>query len=247
MKKTLLSVAIAIAALSASAQNTENEQSFKPSAGSVVTELNFNPFKGNLSLNNSLNQVKLRYFTSESVALRLGFHLSNIDSVANTGTPYGTQSNFSRDERKSTTFALNFGVEKHFAGTSRLSPYIGVDATVGIRSASQETANNQNTTTLKNGWVEYYYNPQPPQYSSLLINQAYSRFGITAVAGFDFYMAKNFFLGYEFNLNYMRTSYKIPEVTVSNGGQQTPVIEGKNTSASFGTSLMNGIRIGYAF
>lgn len=251
MKKTLFSIAFAIAVRSASAQNTveDSVKTFKPDAGSFATELNFNPFKGNLSLNNALNQVKVRYFATKDLAIRLGFHISSRDTLINTGNPYGTQPTFSKDDRKSTTFALNLGFEKHFKGTSRLSPYLGADLSFGTKSASQDYSSNQTTYSVKNAWTQsVYIGNNPPYYAQQILENAYSRFGITAVAGFDFYMARNFFLGYEFNLSYAKTKYKFPEVRVTGNGQlnQEPW-EGRNESTAFGTSLMNGIRIGYAF
>ncbi|MEJ2880163.1 outer membrane beta-barrel protein [Pedobacter sp. GR22-6] len=251
MKKTLFSFALAIATLSASAQEktTDSEKTFKPVAGSFATELNFNPFKGNLSLNNSLNQIKVRYFVKDELAIRLGVHVSSRDTSINTGTPYGTQSNFVKDDRKSSTFAINLGIEKHFKGTSRLSPYLGADVTFGSRSSSQEIVNSQITYNIKNAWMQSVYTSgNPPYYVSQAVETAYRKFGLTAVAGFDFYMAQNFFIGYEFNLSYMNTKYKIPETTVTGNVQNNPApMEGSNESSTFGTSLMNGIRIGYAF
>lgn len=251
MKKMLLTIAIAMVSLYASAQESENSD-FKPTKGSFATELNFNPFKGNLSFNNVLNQVKGRYFLSPQLALRLGFNINTLDSTQNYGTPYGSQASFTNDKRTSNSFGLNFGIEKHFKGTKRLSPYIGVDAFWGTKSTKQESSNNASTTTIKNAWITYQYiqSPNPPYYYTTVTSvteNAYSRFGVTAVAGFDFYMAKNFFLGYEFNLGYSKTSYKTPEVTVT--GQNTPVpsFYSNNSTSKFGTSLVNGIRIGYLF
>jgi len=249
MKKTLFSIAFAVAALSLRAQETDSLKTFKPVKGSFVTELNFNPFKGNLSLNNSLNQIKVRYFAENDLAVRLGFHVSSRDSVLNSGIPYGTQSTFTKSERKSTTFAVNLGFEKHFKGTSRLSPYLGADVVFSKRSSSQKLVNNQVTTETTNAWTQEIYINQPPYYYiQQITEEAYSKYGITAVAGFDLYLARKFFLGYEFNFGYMKTDYKFPEVRVTGNNQPAqPVMEGTRQSSGFGTSLMNGIRVGYAF
>lgn len=251
MKKMLLTVALAMATLYASAQESENSD-FKPTKGSFATELNFNPFRGNLSFNNVLNQIKGRYFVSPQLALRLGINVNVLDSTQNFGTPYGTQASFTNDKRTSTSFGLNFGIEKHFKGTKRLSPYIGIEAFWGTKSTKQESSNNANTTTIKNAWVEYQYiqTQTPPYYYATVsrtVENAYNKFGVTAVAGFDFYMAKNFFLGYEFNLGYAKTDYKTPEITVT--GQNTPIqnFYSENSTSKFGSSLVNGIRIGYVF
>lgn len=254
MKKMLLGVAFAMAAYCANAQesNTTENSDFKPLKGDFATELNFNPFKGNLSFNNVLNQVKGRYFIHPQLALRLGININTLDSALNYGNPYGTQANFNSDERKSTSFGLSIGIEKHFKGTKRLSPYIGADLFWGTKSASQEMRNSASTTTVKNGWLNYQYvqSLTPPYYYSTVINMiegAYNRFGISAVAGFDYYVAKNFFLGYEFNLGYSKTNYKTPEVTVTGQNVTTPNFYSNNATSKFGTSLVNGIRVGYIF
>lgn len=251
MKKMLFTVALAMVTLYASAQESENSD-FKPTKGSFATELNFNPFKGNLSFNNVLNQIKGRYFLSPQLALRLGFNVNTLDSTQNYGTPYGPQASFTNDKRTSTSFGLNIGIEKHFKGTKRLSPYIGADAFWGTKSAKQETSTNANTTTVKNGWIETQIiqtNTPPYYYSTItrISEGAYTRFGISAVAGFDFYMAKNFFLGYEFNLGYSKTDYKTPEITTTGQSATTPNFYSNNSTGKFGTTLMNGIRIGYVF
>lgn len=248
MKKMLLTVALAMATLYTSAQESENSD-FKPTKGSFATELNFNPFRGNLSFSNVLNQIKGRYFLSPQLALRLGLNVNTLDSAQNYGNPYGTQASFSSDDRKSTSFGLNIGVEKHFKGTKRLSPYIGADLFWGTKSAKQEMSNNASTTTIKNGWLEVAYYQSGTGYytTSRIVEAAYTRFGLTVVAGFDFYMAKNFFLGYEFNLGYSKTDYKSPEVTITGQNTSIPNYYSNNSTGKFGTSLVNGIRIGYIF
>lgn len=249
----LLCIAFAITAHYASAQESTSENSdFKPEKGSFATELNFNPFKGNLSFNNVLNQIKGRYFINSQLALRLGINVNSLDSNLNAGNPYGAQASFNSDKRKSTSFGLNLGIEKHFKGTKRLSPYLGADVFWGTKSAKQEISNNASTISVKNGWLEviYYQSLNPPYYYNsvtTIIEGAYNRFGVTAVAGFDFYMAKNFFLGYEFNLGYSKTDYKSPDIKTTGQSTTVPNYYSNNSTSTFGTSLMNGIRIGYIF
>lgn len=267
MKKTLFSIALAIATTACYAQTSivtvdtvsktfeKAQQSFKPTTGSIVTELNFNPFKGNLSLNNSLNQIKVRYFISPDVALRLGFNASKKDSTANVNNPYGPQSVFIKNERKSALIDLNFGVEKHFKGTKRLSPYVAADFSISSKSASQEITDNGSTTSIKNGWLETIFVPNNQSYYTYtqLQENAYTRYGINLIAGFDFYVAKDFFFGYEFNFNLSKTEYKNITATVT--GQNTTTGQpntnyndtGKKSASTFGPTLINGVRIGYSF
>lgn len=266
MKKTLFSIALAIVTTACYAQTSKvivdttfltvdkTQQSLKPTKGSIVTELNFNPFKGNLSLNNALNQIKVRYFITSDIAVRLGFNASKKDSTSNINNPYGTQSISIKNERESTLIGLNLGVEKHFKGTKRLSPYVAADVSISSKSASQEINDNGSTTSIKNGWLETIYIPNNPNYyTSQLQENAYTRYGINLIAGFDFYIAKDFFFGYEFNFNLSKTDYKniSAKVTGTNANTGQPSTNyndtGKKSASTFGPTLINGVRIGYSF
>lgn len=249
MKKPILILASIFASIGCFAQTTkvDSAKSLKPGAKSLTTELNVNPFNGQLSLNNSLNQIKFRYFTSPTVALRLGFNYSRIDSTLNASNPYGVNTYFSNDEKKSSTFGFNLGIEKHFTGTKRLSPYIGADLSITDKSAGENISNNQMTTTVTNAWYYTYYNNNNSVITQIQQN-AYTRYGLNLFAGFDFYIAQHFFFGYEFNYSINKTNWK--EVTITS----TPPANGsassgstKNTTSTLGPSLINGIRLGYSF
>lgn len=247
MKKTLLIMAGIFATLGSYAQTTkvDTEKSLKPNAKNLTTELNVNPFNGQINLNNSLNQIKFRYFASPTVALRLGFNISRIDSVNSVNNPYGTNSNFYNDEKKSTTIGVNLGIEKHFTGTKRLSPYIGADVSITERSSSEDISNNQSTTTVTNAW---YYTYISNNTTVTQIQQpGYTRYGLNLFTGFDFYIARHFFFGYEFNYNISKTKWKdISIVSTPSTGVNTGSSI-KNTNTTFGPSLINGIRLGYSF
>lgn len=276
MKKTLVAVtALLIAAISANAQShqdsllaekslkkklTASENYLKPSAGSFSTELNINPFKGELSLNNSLNQIKFRYFTKPKFAWRFGVNISAQDSVYEINNPYSSSSTTtsSKDQLNGLNIGLNIGFEKHFNGTKRLSPFVGGEFSFTNQSYKTEETNGAATTTYKGLWLNRYYQPYYNNNGNIIGSytydmslRAYKRFGLNVVTGFDFYMAKNFFFGYEFNFGFNVTNYKDPETTVTGGStsssNQNTDPEVKNNSFSFGPSLMNGIRIGYVF
>jgi hypothetical protein len=247
MKRTLLIMASILATVGSFAQTAkiDTQKSLKPGIGNLTTELNVNPFNGQVSLNNSLNQIKFRYFTSPTVALRLGFNISRIDSTYNVDNPYGTNSYFDNDSKKSTTVGFNLGIEKHFTGTKRLSPYIGADLSITDRSSSENISNNQSTTTVTNAWYYSYYN------NNTLITQiqqpGYTRYGLNLFTGFDFYIARHFFFGYEFNYNISKTNWKDVSVTTTPSTGATTNASTKNSNFTFGPSLINGIRLGYSF
>jgi hypothetical protein len=249
MKKPILIMAGVLATMASFAQTTkvDSAKSLKPNAKSFTTELNVNLFNGQVNFNNSLNQIKFRYFTSPSVAVRLGFNVSRIDSVNNVNNPYGVNSYFSNDEKKSSTVGVNLGIEKHFAGTKRLSPYIGADLSITDKSSSEIISNNQSTTTVTNAWYYTTYNSNNTILTSTQQN-GYTRYGLNLFTGFDFYIARHFFFGYEFNYSISKISWKEATVTTTPPANNTSSNASvKNSSVTFGPSLINGIRLGYSF
>lgn len=223
-----------------------NQETLKPAAKTLSTELNVNPFNGQVNLNNSINQIKLRYFVKADIAVRFGFNTNRRDSVSSVNNPYGTNGYFYRDERKSTLLAFNVGIEKHFAGTRRLSPYVGADFAISNRTASQTTDNNGSSTTVKNGWATTTVSGSTIITS--IQQNAYSRYGVNLFTGFDFYIAKHLFFGYEIDFSLSNTQWKNAEITQTNQNAVSNSSNvGHSSSINFGPTLLNGIRIGYTF
>lgn len=257
MKTFILALAACAATTFAVAQraSTNPEESLKAEKKSWATELNVNPFQGEVSLNNSLNQIKLRKFINNSYALRLGLNANQNNLNQESGNPYGSNPTISKNERKSTTIGLNLGIEKHFTGTRRLSPYIGLDLALADKSSKQEITSGNSTATIKGAWQNptytMVYNPSTGGYTMVLQNvspteEAYTSYGLNITSGFDFYVSKNFFLGYEFNFGFNSINYKDIKITqtgASTGSQ--PYNEQKNNAFKFGPNLINGIRLGY--
>ncbi|MFD2512943.1 hypothetical protein ACFSRY_03630 [Pontibacter locisalis] len=251
MKTFLLAVAACTLAAFTSYGQTVSADSaatpeFKPQARQFATELNVNPFNGTISLNNSINQLKFRYFTTHNFAVRLGFNGSRISASSENSNPYGTNSYRFSEERSSTTIGVNLGMEKHFAGTKRLSPYVGADIIVENKSASHDITSGQTETNVTGAWrITSYSSGYPPQTIMNFTERGYTRYGLNLVSGFDFYMAKSFFFGYEVNFGFSQTNFHDIEVKQSDMNYNNP--DTKNTSFSFGPNLANGFRIGYVF
>lgn len=228
------------------------QDSLKVTHGRFTTELNINPFAGELSLNNALNQIKVRYFVADNTALRIGLSLSTRKSTSGSSTVYGSNPYSNEDVRKTSTVGLNFGFEKHFIGTKRLSPYLGAELAVASKSSSQTLTSNYPsstpgtvTTHIKGAWQVSNFNNNGSFYT--YEERAFVQYGLNMVAGFDFYVAKNFYMGYEIAYALLKTNYKNIDVTTtptSNTGIR-PDISQKDLTLS--PSLINGIRIGFVF
>ncbi|HEX2933987.1 MAG TPA: hypothetical protein VHO72_01420 [Bacteroidales bacterium] len=223
------------------------QDSIKATHRNFLTELNVNLFQGQLSLSNALNQVKFRYFTSDNSALRIGFTVDAKSLVDDAKNVYGTNPTNSSDKRTSTLIGINLGFEHHFRGTKRLSPYIGGEFTFGIKSAKHVKESNGVKTTIKGAWQSTEYYNSGYSYSAYNTERAFVSYGLNMITGFDFYVARNFFIGYEMQFGFTNKSYSDLEVTSTGGSQGSTYPDYDSSEFSFGPRIINGIRVGYVF
>ena len=121
--------------------------------------------------------MRFRYFKSKSLAFRLGLSVTGKTTEDKTILiPAPTLLSQSIITENS-GFDLNLGVEKHFSGSNRLSPYMGVDAIFASKSFSK----NEN---FSNGDYFYYKNTDGTT------NKSSTILGLRLVSGVDFYIAK---------------------------------------------------------
>ncbi|WP_026461954.1 hypothetical protein [Adhaeribacter aquaticus] len=206
------------------AQNTTD--GFKPTAGDYTTEVNLNLFNNNGGF--SLNQIRLRHFTSPTTALRLGFSGS-----FNSNKDERLQNNF-----KSFGLSINPGFEKHFAGTTRLSPYLGAELALSTSFAKQELTRRFVNYEVKNGQMSFDGNSQNISYD------AYSQIGVNALAGVDYYFAKRFYAGIELGYGFYYTKAK--DVEVKQSGNTILTAKGES-NININPFVNNGLRVGIIF
>lgn len=250
MNKVLLfplaiSVLMSCSAYGQDSIKVHHELFYKVTADKLTLELNINPFSGELSLNNMLNQIKFRYFTSHDFAVRAGFNVNMTKKDITTNNPYGTNPYTSEEDKETSLLGLNAGIEKHFAGTRRLSPYIGIEFAGAFKSSSHVINDGTTETTIDNAWrtVTLTNNTYVYGYEE----KAYFQFGTNLIGGFDFYLARHFFLGCEVTFQFYYKEYNGVEITTV--GTQTPQDNPDTNESEFsvGPKLLNGIRIGYVF
>jgi outer membrane protein W len=235
MKKLVLSAALFCGLTwnaAAQTKETKNPDAIKPVAGEVTLEANVNLLNGSVNLSNALQQIRGRYFLSDNMALRLGGNLRYASDTPSPGI-----------ETSTTEISLAPGIEKHFAGTKRLSPYIGADLLFGLKSARFIDENPKNDNIIKTeikGSSDGTANS--PSRGNLLV-------GLAGVAGFDFYVAQHLYLGYELGLEVSSRKYSDIEThyTFLNGQEVLfTKVDGKS-NFNFGPNVRNGIRLGFVF
>lgn len=221
MKKLMLVGALALFA-------GVNAQEYKPTAGDVTVDLGVSGGLGNTSVNLP-NQgfgmgpmFKARYFKAEKLAYRATLFVAN-DSYTDNSVEHvvGKENEFG--------LGLGFGIEKHFTGTERLSPYVGGDVILGYSSIS-----SKETESL----------PSQPVYTFERTGPNNFGFGLRGVFGADYYFAKRVFLGVEAGLGFMYVTEG--ETTIKSTGSPDVTVKGGNTF-SIRPDVATGVRIGYAF
>ena len=237
----------ALAATSIVAAQAQSE--FKPKAGDVTTDVSLfanglfaNPtalYKGNVASGVSSNKFDLstvgvlkgRYFFQDDLALRLSLGLSS-PSVKSTLE----ETNHSLENKyRATTLYFGLGVEKHFTGTDRLSPYVGAELHVG-----SYTTNAESNDTRTVGTIVTKTNQQIKAAPGFT-------FGGGLFLGADYYIAPKVFLGLEAGLNIDAYSLgKTTNITTINvTGQPTQTTDNSGKTKFSGSSLSTDLQVGF--
>jgi hypothetical protein len=231
MKKVLLFLGMAIFGVAAQAQD------FKPVAGDVTTEFGLTGGINNtdFKLNDGAALLRFRYFNKEKVAYRLGFNVSSTNDKTNA---YGADANQKGTfTQKATNVLNNLGIEKHFTGTDRLSPYVGGDILFGTGS---RTETSENTINKGVSYTKDIFNETK--------GPGYVSFGLRGVVGADYYIAKRMYLGVEAGLGLVYEKEGKTKTTTTAAGVTTTT-EHKSAGSSFNIkpSVITGVRVGFAF
>ncbi|WP_018630794.1 hypothetical protein [Niabella aurantiaca] len=230
MKKILFSIfSLAIAA----GANAQSE--IKPNQGDVTTEfgLSGGVLNSNFELNEQGNLLRFRYFAKETLAFRLGFGLSSTKSTDNV---YDTDDDSRKGTYKTgeTDFLLNLGVEKHFTGTERLSPYVGGDL---LLSVANEKTEFKNTSMSGNDYADGN--------SGSIKGPGSVGFGVRAVVGADYYIAKRVYLGAEAGFGFLST--KLGETKIKINDEPTVTEKSAGSGFELAPNVITGVRIGFVF
>lgn len=204
-------------------------QDYKPVAGQAALELNFTPLS---AAPIGLNYLKVRYFVDDQVVFRIGL---DIRRHSEKSEPINTTNPDVMDESKMsyTQFGIYPGLEMHFEGTDRFSPYIGAEIAFDTKGAKASyTDNDANTTTESDGaWLDGS-------------NRGFTKIGVNLLAGADFYFAKKLYFGAELGFGFLSTTMKEVKGTV---GSTTTTTSVKSSSSDIGFNFNPAIRLGFCF
>lgn len=240
MKKRVLLIA-AIAAGIFTTSNV-NAQDFKPAGGEKNIEVNFTPLGGSPI---SINNLRLRYFKSSDMAFRLGISVSSSSTtgitVDSTAGSNGTNNAEVELENKNSTLSIsiNPGVEKHFAGTDRLSPYVGAELLFNM--VSNKITDEQVVQADPNSTTNFSTEVGEGETTG-----GSTTFGLNLVIGADWYFSKSIYMGTEVGFGFASTNIADDEVTGAAKNAKT-VTTVNGGSFNLGPNFNSAIRVGFLF
>jgi hypothetical protein len=245
MKKIIIAVSMLATAFVANAQepSLQSARQYKPVAGNVLAELGLFGSTGFVNLPTSTfatPQLKFRYFLQDQIAIRVGFNYTQNASTTRFYEAGGSGKGYARD--MNSTFGLNAGIEKHFAGTGRLSTYAGGDVSFQRVGAATKWENSTDGTTFTDGATR-----KTRGFNNAGDNGSMG-FGLRAIAGADYYFVEKVYLGAEFGWGFMasRDVKTKDEVTVG-GTTTTTETKGDGGTFTLAPMLTAGVRIGFIF
>lgn len=221
---------IVISALSAASALAQTELPYKSGKKNVTVEATLNLITGSDKISLGANDLRIRYFLSDKIAFRTRL---NYASNSYTNNLYGFSSSDpmgqTTENSSSTGFAL--GAEYHFPGTSRLSPYAGIE--IGMSMASGDLTG-----------VNFDGRQYSPGSNYVATVTGGGGFSSGIVAGADFYIVHGIYIGGEigYGYNYQFNGYLNASLNGVNDQEKE-----LSTTSGFGLATNAGIRIGVRF
>jgi hypothetical protein len=237
MKKQLLALSILVAGTT----SVEAQSTLRPAGGEKNLELMLSPLGGSPI---SMAGIKYRHFSSANKAMRLGVFVGfNNKTTITQDANSQTKALELKKKESSITIAVQPGIEKHLAGTERLSPYFG-----GYLDLNYTTSNKKDETdlVLNNGNHELGYE----QTKGGTLGA-----GVNAIAGFDYYVAKSLYVGTElgFGISVTMPGKKTTETVGLNddqSGTKTTSGDSKKDNVNqfqVGPNVVGQLRLGWLF
>jgi outer membrane protein W len=227
MKKVILSAAFIGISVASFAQ--------KPAAGGKTAEVNFTG-SGLNSFSYSTPQLRFRYFNTDKSAFRL---LLSAGSTSSTDKQTIDGTEVTKVVSTGFGFTLAPGYEKHFEGTSKLSPYVGGQLSLGLSGGGSTEFTN---ATGDDGEGFGAGN------KSLIKSGSTFSFGLSTYMGADYYITDGVFVGAEFGLNlFSLSSTGEGESSETVGGTTTTAKSGTLSSSNILGVTSGGVRLGFRF
>lgn len=165
----------------------------KPIKGERSAEVNLNFQTGAAAISYDLPaELRFRYFLQDNVALRLRLGMNASSSKYAISNPQGT---IISEVVSKTGFGFTFapGIEKHFVGTKKLSPFMGAQIAMSLSGGDRKDVSNSGYANPSNNLViegDYYHSKSGSKFA----------LNLGGYMGADYYFAEHIYLGAEFGI-----------------------------------------------
>ncbi len=165
----------------------------KPIKGERSAEVNLNFQTGAAAISYDLPaELRFRYFLQDNVALRLRLGMNASSSKYAISNPQGT---IISEVVSKTGFGFTFapGIEKHFVGTKKLSPFMGAQIAMSLSGGDRKDISNSGYANPSNNLViegDYYHSKSGSKFA----------LNLGGYMGADYYFAEHIYLGAEFGI-----------------------------------------------
>lgn len=223
MKKLILTASILISSFSLSA---DEGLMLKPAKGNITTQVG-------IAVSTFMSPVNSfgfngRYFLQDRLAIRASIIVDNsktTDNFFENANGTGGSGSFTSS---TSSKAFLIGVEKHFAGTKRLSPYFSLDLGFGGGREKNEGENSDGTN-----FIGSYKESEDIKFSGLMVN---------AGLGFDYWFTDGMYIGAEYSfLSFSSMTSKESTKEMTAGPTTTKVVTPESKSS--GLSTLNAVPV----
>lgn len=214
----------------------------KPIQDQRTAEVNLNFQTGIAAISYNLPaELRFRYFLKDNVALRLRLGMSSNSSKYSVSNSQGTVIS---EVVNHSSFGFSFapGIEKHFAGTKKLSPFMGAQIGLSLNGGARKDISNSGYANPTNNVVidgDYYH------------SKLGSTFGLNlgGYMGADYYFAEHIYLGAEFGIGLFGISNtgEGTEKHVRLGANEVNSKTLGSSNSSFFGVYTGGLRLGFVF
>ena len=199
----------------------------------LTIEATLNLQVGGAPINFQISEIRMRYFLKNNIAVRTKFafnFLNNTDYDYNVITPNIPPFTL---KSESSNFNVALGLEKHFTGTDKLSPYFGGEVGFGLNSNSLNGINTENGQYYSEGGT----------FTSQTVGG--NNFYAGLVFGADYYFIQSIYIGAELGYGFAINNYGKRETW--NSSSTSIVKNSLGSGMGFGLQANPGIRIGIKF
>lgn len=201
----------------------------KPQNGTITTEVGV-AASGFWSPVSSFG-LNGRYFLNSGLALNLGFMMMNGNDEAKFYENSDGSGKSGTYKTKSSGTMFNLGIQKHFAGNERLSPFVALGFGFGSGKETEEGDNSDGDDFIDN------YSTKVEGSSSMM--------NISLGLGFDYWFGKGLYIGVQYN-PISWNSFNDKDITTTTNGKKfvEPGVKSSMVSTFGATPLF---RLGWRF